>query len=110
MVGTPGEADRLARLLYDVLADKKGESLFILDWEGRTTIADRMLVATGQAPRHLEAMADAVEEAGRDEGIHVTREGTGQTGWILLDVGGVLVHLFSYAKRAHYRIEEMGKE
>ncbi len=97
----------LATRIYDALSEKKAESLAFLDCAGKTTIADRMLAACGTSPPHLEAMAEAVEQLADDAGLRVHREGTGETGWILLAAGDVVVHLFSYEKRSRYRIEEL---
>lgn len=97
----------LSSRIYDVLSDKKAESLAFLDCAGKTTIADRMLASCGTSPPHLEAMAEAVERLADVEGLRIHREGSGETGWILLALGDVVVHLFSHEKRNRYRIEEI---
>jgi ribosome-associated protein len=67
-----------------------------------------MVVATGTSQRHLGAMADKLtqrlKEAGRRD---VGTEGAGDTGWVLIDAGDVIVHLFRAETRAFYDLEKL---
>jgi ribosome-associated protein len=80
----------------------------VIDLEGKTTIADHMVVATGTSQRHIASMAGKLVERLKAEGIEgVVAEGEGDTGWVLLDAGDVIVHLFRAETRSFYDIEKL---
>lgn len=93
----------------DILAGRMGEDILLLDLAEVTFIADYFIIATGLSDRQLQAMAEAVREQLREEhGIrHISTEGTPESGWMLLDYGGVVVHLFSPAQRERYQLEKL---
>lgn len=80
----------------------------VIDLAGKTTMADHMVVATGTSQRHLAAMAEKLiqrlKAAGRD---HVRAEGLGDSSWVLIDAGEVIVHLFRAETRSFYDIERL---
>lgn len=90
------------------LQDKKAQDLLILDLRGLTIIADSFLIATGSSAPHLHALVEAVQDAAKQAGIRGIRaEGTEDSGWVLLDVGDVVVHLFSADQRDFYKLERL---
>ncbi len=98
----------LARLAVAVAEDKQASDIVMLDLRSLNTIADYFVVCTGGSERQLRAILDAIDkqietELGREARI----EGTPDTGWILLDYGDVVVHVFSEALRDYYRIERL---
>ena len=96
----------------DTLEDKKAENIVLIDIQGRSIFTDYFIICTGASERQLNALADALEETAhkkhRRKGPKV--EGHAAGGWILVDFGEVIVHLFSADKRKHYRLEELWKE
>jgi ribosome silencing factor RsfS/YbeB/iojap len=80
----------------------------VLDLDGKATFADRMVIATGQVERQLQAMASHVieklEQAGRRR---IQVEGMRDSDWVLIDAGDIVVHLFRPAARAAYALEKM---
>jgi ribosome-associated protein len=90
------------------LDDDKAIEPVIIDLEGKTTIADHMVVATGTSQRHIASMADKLIERLKQAGHHgVSAEGEGDTGWVLIDAGDVIVHLFRAETRAFYDVEKL---
>ena len=80
----------------------------MLDIQGLAVFADYFVICTGTSDRMLQALGAAVEEAVR-KAFHLKSrlEGASQDGWILVDCGDVIVHLFSPERREYYRIEEL---
>ncbi len=88
--------------------DKKATDVVVLDIRQQSVIADYFVVCTGSNPRQIQAIATAIEE--RLEQLHVaTRgyEGDARTGWMLLDAGDVIVHIFGPMEREFYRLERL---
>jgi ribosome-associated protein len=64
------------------------------------------VIATGGVERQLEAMLEAVDQAvGKDDAKLMGREGAAGTGWVLMDYGDVIVHLFAPQEREYYDLE-----
>lgn len=69
------------------------------------SFADYFVIATGGVKRQLEAMSDVVDEVIQDQAKLMGREGNADGGWILLDYGDLIVHLFAPQEREYYDIE-----
>jgi ribosome-associated protein len=84
------------------------EDVVVLDLRGTTIVADYFVISTGTTERQLRALVDALLEELDAEGVSALRvEGTPESGWVLVDYGGVIVHLFSPLKRSYYRLEQL---
>lgn len=80
----------------------------MLDLRKLNTIADFFVICTGESERQLKAILEAIDERVLIElGREARAEGTADTGWILLDYGDVVVHIFSVMLRDYYRIERL---
>jgi ribosome-associated protein len=102
--------DELLGLVKRSLDDDKALDLAVIDLEGKTSIADYMVVATGTSQRHVAAMATKLMERLKEAGHHhVLAEGLEDPAatWVLIDTGDVLVHLFRAETRAFYDIEKL---
>jgi ribosome-associated protein len=101
----------LARRIVELAEDKKAADIALLDLSGLTTVADYFVIASGGSERQLEALADGVIEALRDERIRpIGREGVAASHWILLDYGSVVVHVFTPPERDYYQLEKHWSE
>lgn len=90
------------------LDDDKAEDVVVIDLAGKTTIADYMVVASGTSSRHISAMAEHLLEKMKAQGEGPAAvEGAGQSEWVLIDLGDVVVHLFRPEVRAFYAIERL---
>jgi ribosome-associated protein len=100
----------LANQITDVIVDKQGEDVLVLNLQTTTTIADYFVICSAKSRRQLDALQSSIREAlkkGDERILPLNMEGTPESGWILLDYGGVIVHLFEYATRAFYGLEEL---
>jgi ribosome-associated protein len=101
----------LARTIANVLEEKKGEDIVLLDIQELADFADYFLICSGTSDRMLKALADDVREQIRNKyHLRGRMEGIPQDGWILLDYGDVILHLFSPDRRNYYRLEELWGE
>src|SRR5690606_8715352 len=97
----------IAQIIYD----KKGFNILALDVKGLSSIADYLLIAEGNVDRHTISMAKTILEvlSEKDEcPVHVEGLQTGD--WIVLDFGGVIVHLFQPGLREKYSLEKLWNE
>jgi len=105
------ETLELARLIVDAVADKQGEDIVLLDIRPISLIADYFIISSANTDRQIKAIADEVAARVKTGGIlplHI--EGDAESGWVLLDYGGVIVHLFDPETRAYYSLEELWKQ
>ncbi len=71
-------------------------------------MADYFVITTGTTERQLNALIDALVEGLHDEGVQPLRiEGSPESGWVLVDYGDVIVHLFAPERRSYYRLEQL---
>jgi ribosome-associated protein len=102
---------QLARAAADAASDKKASDVLLLDIREVTTVADYFVICSGNNPRQIQTIADTIdEELGKQGAALIHREGTAETGWILLDFGDVIVHIFGPKEREYYRIERLWSE
>lgn len=88
--------------------DKKGEDFIALDVSSRTILADTFAVVTGRSKIQTRAIADAIVEAVERDGHAVSRiEGYADGAWILIDLGNVIVHVFTPEQRTFYNLERL---
>ena len=100
--------DPLARLAYEALDDMKGQSITVLNVMKLTTVTDTMIICTGTSNRHVKSLAQNVaEEAKRAGHQPLGMEGTDQGEWVLVDLGGVVVHVMQAQARAFYQLEKL---
>jgi ribosome-associated protein len=98
----------LLDLAEKTLADGKAEDLVVVDLQGKTGIADHMVIATGRSQRQVVALAERMLQALRDHGHgRAAVEGLPHGDWVLIDAGDVIVHLFRPEVRAYYNLEKM---
>jgi len=99
---------QLARSIVNTLEEKIGADIVLLDIHGLAVFADYFVICSGTSDRMLQALAEAVSERAHQEyGLKVRIEGKAQDGWMLVDLGDVIVHLFSPDRRNYYRLEEL---
>jgi ribosome-associated protein len=98
----------MARAIVDAIEDKKGEDIILLDIHDISDFADYFVIGTGTSDRMLTALADAAVEEIRDQyRVRGRVEGEAHAGWLLVDFGDVILHLFSPDRRDYYRLEEL---
>lgn len=101
-------AEATVRLAARAALEKKAEDLVVLDLQGLSSIADFFLVCSARSTTQAETIAEGVGRALRAEGVRPRhREGTAEAGWVLLDYGDVIVHVFMEATRSFYALERL---
>lgn len=100
--------ETISAAVIESLEDDKAEDLLVFDLEGKSTLADQMIIASGRSARHVSALADHVLRAIKDLGGRRARVEGLQTGdWVLIDTGDLIVHLFRPEVRSFYNLERI---
>jgi ribosome-associated protein len=98
-------------LVQQSLIDDKAQDVVVVDLDGKTSIADFMVIASGTSQRQVGAMADHLREKLKAKGLGgVAVEGATQCDWVLIDTRDVVVHLFRPEVREFYNLEKMWGE
>ena len=100
-----------ARRITDIASDKLATDIVLLDSRGVCSFADYFVMTSGDSVRQLKGLAEEIVHQLKQEGTHpLHREGTAESGWILLDYGDVIVHIFAESERRMYRLDEVWRE
>ncbi|MCY0879101.1 MAG: ribosome silencing factor [Firmicutes bacterium] len=87
---------------------KKGENVVVLDMRHVTLVADYFVIISALNVIQVESIADAIEDALGQAGVRALRRiGGPRAHWIVLDYGGVVVHVFTVEERAYYNLERL---
>jgi ribosome-associated protein len=101
-------ARRTAQRAAQIALDRKAADLIVLDVQGVSSITDYFLVCSGKSTTHLNTIIDAIRTELKAEGVRpLHAEGRVESGWVLLDYGDVLVHVFLEDTRAYYALERL---
>lgn len=91
-----------------MLEDKKAEKILLLDIHEISSFTDYFIICNGTSDRMLQALAEAMREYAKKElSERVEIEGTSRDGWQVVDLGDVIVHLFSPDQRNFYKLEQL---
>lgn len=95
--------------ICQVLDDKQGVNIRVLDVRGVSGVADFFVIVTGTSPPHIKALFNAVQHAmKKDEGQpSFRRSGLAEGGWMVLDYVDVVIHIFSEDARRYYALEAL---
>ncbi len=108
------DAGAAAREAIDVASDKQASNIVLIDVRNVSTFTDYMVILSVGSVRQFRALTEDVAEAVEKAGLRLHhREGTAESGWVLLDFGDVVAHVFSEEQRDFYRLEQVwraGKE
>lgn len=95
----------------NALEEKKGEDILLLDLKDIASFTDYFVLCNGTSDRMLDALADTVLESMRGQHKKKGRkEGESRDGWLVVDYGDVVLHLFSPDRRDYYQLEELWSE
>ena len=98
------------KLAFGALEDKKGGDIRMIDISGVSVIADYFIIASGDNINQVQAMTDNVEEVLGRAGYYAKIEGYRGGGWILMDYGDLVVHVFSKEDRLFYDLERIWRD
>ena len=94
--------------MVDLAEDRQAADIVLLDIRPISIVADYFVICSGTSERHLNALLREITEALKREAqaTPLHSEGEAGSGWVLLDYGDVVVHIFAPAEREYYRLEE----
>ena len=103
-----GSSETLLDLVQETLDEAKAQDVTSIDLEGKSSIADYMVVASGRSNRHVGAIADqVVKKLKKITKFRIKVEGMPHCDWVLIDGGDVIVHIFRPEVREFYNLEKM---
>jgi len=101
-------AERKVRRAARAALDKTAIDLTVLDVQRVSSVTDYFLVCSGRSAPHVKTIAEAIREDLKTEGVRpLHAEGQAESGWVLLDYGDVLMHVFLEDTRAYYALERL---
>ncbi|WP_286816503.1 ribosome silencing factor [Bacteroides sp. Phil13] len=105
------QSKEMAKIVYNALEDKKAEDIVVLEVSDITILADYFVIANGTNSSQVHALVDSVEEQLSKVNVEPKRvEGVGNTNWILMDYGDIVIHIFSKEDRLFYDLERIWRD
>ena len=103
--------NKIIKTTYDAIDDKKGERINILNISDISVIADYFIIANGNNQNQVQAIADNVVEKLHNIGVELIQtEGYNTANWILMDFGGLVVHIFNKEDRFFYDLDRIWQD
>ena len=103
--------NQLKNEIENILSDNKAIEIRSINLKDKTSIADFMIVASGNSSRHIQALSEILLDALKKKGINNCRlEGRDSNEWKLIDARDIIVHIFHPEKRKFYDLERMWSE
>ena len=105
------QAKDFAKIAYEALSDKKGEDIKIIDISEISVLADYFIIANGTNDSQVSALVENVEEELEKAGCTLKQqEGYGKGGWVLMDFGDLIIHVFDKENRLFYDLERIWRD
>ena len=103
--------EHLKKEIEKILKDNKALEIKTINLKDKTSIADFMIVASGNSSRHIQALSEILIEDLKKKGIENCRlEGKNSNEWKLIDAKDIIIHIFHPEKRKFYNLEKMWSE
>ena len=105
------EINQLKEEIEQILYDNKAVEVKSINLKDKTSIADFMIIASGNSSRHIQALSEILLEKLKKIGIENCRlEGQNSNEWKLIDAKDIIIHIFHPEKRKFYDLERMWSE
>ena len=105
------EINQLKKEIENILNDNKALEVKSINLKGKTSIADFMIIASGNSSRHIQALSEILLDELKKRGISNCRlEGRSSNDWKLIDAMDIIIHIFHPEKRKFYDLERMWSE
>jgi ribosome-associated protein len=102
------DAADIARAAVDAAANKKADDIVLLDIREVTSMADYFVICSASTERQVKAVVEGIEQELKEDGVRpVLVEGEQSSGWVLIDFGDVVCHVFKPTEREYYRLEDL---
>ena len=101
----------IIKQVMDFLEDRKAEDIVALDLRDLANIADYFIIATGANKPHLKALYDGLQQLFKEAGFRgYHKAGVPESGWMIMDYRGIMVHVFERELREFYDLEKLWKD
>ena len=108
MVSMFKNTEDLKKFLLDKLDELKIEDIISIDVSKTSSITDYVIIGTGRSGKQIESsMAKIKEELKKNEVTDILINGTADSGWIICDLGNIIIHLFTEEVRKTYNLEDL---
>ena len=98
----------LNTIVEQTLDAGKAENIVSISLNGKSSIADHMIIASGTSARHVSALANQLSRKLKKEGYTILSiQGQSEANWVLVDAGDVIIHLFRPEVRDFYNLDKM---
>ena len=105
------EVNQLKKEIESILNNNKALEIASINLKGKTSIADFMIIASGNSSRHIQALSEKLVDELKKKGISNCRlEGRDSNDWKLIDAIDIIIHIFHPEKRKFYDLEKMWSE
>ena len=105
------EINKLKNEIENILNDNKALEVKTINLKNKTSIADFMIIASGNSSRHIQALSEKILDTLKKKGINNCRlEGRDSNDWKLIDAMDIIIHIFHPEKRKFYNLERMWSE
>jgi ribosome-associated protein len=95
----------------EAAADKQATDIVLLDARGVCSFADYFVICSGDSARQVSAIYDEIGHRLKQEGVLPSHhEGTVDSGWLLLDFGSIIVHIFDQFEREYYQLDKLWRQ
>lgn len=102
------DTEKLKKAIIDKLEDLKAKDIVSIDVSKTSSLADYIVIATGRSSKHLSSVADNLRLfLKKQDLIGLIPEGVAEGGWVVLDLGDIIVHLFTQSIRETYNLEKL---
>ncbi|MCD8330450.1 MAG: ribosome silencing factor [Lachnospiraceae bacterium] len=104
-------SEKMLKIAYDALDDKKASDITVIDIAGVSTLADYYVITNGENPSHVQALVENVQEKMYKSGYACrSLEGFKAANWVLMDYGDIVVNVFSRDDRRWFDLERIWRD
>ncbi|HEY0635844.1 MAG TPA: ribosome silencing factor [Gammaproteobacteria bacterium] len=102
--------EQIKETVVHALEDLKGKDIRVINVHGKTTVTDMLVIASGTSTRQVRSLAQNVVEKVKEQGLMPIGVEGDDSGWVLVDLGEVVVHVMTPEVRDYYNIEKLWGE
>ena len=94
--------------MVEAASDKQAIEIVLLDTQGVCSFADYFVICSGDSPRQIDAIRDEILHVLKEQGVLPHHhEGSTDSGWLLLDYGSIIIHIFAPVERDYYQLDKL---
>lgn len=99
------DLEELKKFVVKKLDELKVENIEVIDVKQKTTMTDCIIIGTGRSDKHIESTVEHLKSDLKDNGIKINKADGKSTGWMILDLLDIIVHVFTEENRKIYNLE-----